>query len=95
MIPSLAMKQLCKPKFVICLTKFVMDLTIRTCPIFNSGCTRLRDRHYKGNDVAERIIWILAKGHDQEMVGAFKTICWIGNSIVPLDKQCRWALIYK
>ena len=48
------LKQFRKPKFVNCLTKFVMDLTIRTCPIFNSGCARLRDRHYKGKSMRLR-----------------------------------------
>ena len=37
MISTLAMKQVCKPKFVICLTKFVMILTIRDRPNFSGG----------------------------------------------------------
>ena len=41
MTSSLALKQLCKPKFVICLTKFVMILTIRDGPNFSGGFYRI------------------------------------------------------
>jgi hypothetical protein len=59
---------LSKPKFVICLTKFVIDLTTRAGPTFSVGCARLSGRHIKEIAADERIIPISAKGRGLKMV---------------------------